>query len=58
MTTNTIDGHDMARAMSFGDQQTTEIQPYGHLVPLPIGLSDAVCREGVEQLNQLSSPTR
>jgi len=57
MTTNTIDGHDMARATSFGDQHSTEIQPYGHLVPLPIGLSEAVCREGVEQLNQLLADT-
>jgi len=57
MTTNTIDGHDMAPAMSFEDQHSTEIQPYGHLVPLPIGLSEAVCREGVEQLNQLLADT-
>src|SRR5204862_4975066 len=57
MTTNTIDGHDMARAMSFEDQHSTEIQPYGHLLPLPIGLSEAVCREGVEQLNQLLADT-
>jgi len=57
LTTNTIDGQDLARAMSFGDQHSTEIQPYGHLVPLPIGLTEAVCREGVEQLNQLLADT-
>ncbi|PYR72848.1 MAG: DNA starvation/stationary phase protection protein [Acidobacteria bacterium] len=57
MTTNTIDGHDMARAISFGDQHSAEIQPYGQVVPLPIGLSEAVCREGVEQLNQLLADT-
>jgi starvation-inducible DNA-binding protein len=57
MTTNTIDGHDMARAVSFGDQHSTEIQAYGDLVRLPIGLSEAVCRESVEQLNQLLADT-
>src|SRR5256885_16367424 len=36
---------------------STEIQAYGDLVRLPIGLSEAVCREGVEQLNQLLADT-
>ena len=57
MTVNTIDGHDVAHGMSFGDQHSTEIQPYGHVILLPIGLSEPVCREGVEQLNQLLADT-
>ena len=57
MTANTIDGHDVAQGMSFGDQHSTEIQPYGDVILLPIGLSEPVCREGVEQLNQLLADT-
>jgi len=57
MTTNTLDGSDVAHATPFVHEPSTEIQPYGHLVRLPIGLSDAVCREGVEQLNQLLADT-
>src|SRR3954470_1503040 len=30
-----------------------EIQPYGHLVRMPIALSETACRESVENLNQL-----
>jgi starvation-inducible DNA-binding protein len=47
----------MAQAMPLEDQHPTEIQPYGQLIRLPIGLSEAVCREGVEQLNQLLADT-
>jgi starvation-inducible DNA-binding protein len=57
MTTTTVDRHDMAQAMPLEDQHSTEIQPYGHLIRLPIALSEAVCREGVEQLNQLLADT-
>jgi starvation-inducible DNA-binding protein len=57
MTTKTVDRQDMAQAMPLEDQHSTEIQPYGHLIRLPIGLSEAVCREGVEQLNQLLADT-
>jgi starvation-inducible DNA-binding protein len=57
MTTNTLDGNDVAQATPFVHEPSTEIQPYGHLVRLPIGLPDAVCREAVEQLNQLLADT-
>lgn len=57
MTTNTLGGNDVAQATSFVEEPSTEIQAYGHLVRLPIGLSEAVCREGVEQLNQLLADT-
>ena len=38
-------------------QQAHEIQPYGHLVRLPIALAENVCRESVENLNQLLADT-
>src|SRR3954469_24122881 len=38
-------------------QQAHEIQPYGHLVKLPIALSENVCKNSVENLNQLLADT-
>jgi starvation-inducible DNA-binding protein len=38
-------------------QQAHEIQPYGHLVKLPIALSEDACKESVENLNQLLADT-
>jgi len=38
-------------------QQAPEIQPYGHLVKLPIALSEQACKQGVENLNQLLADT-
>src|SRR5215467_15464666 len=38
-------------------QQAHEIQPYGHLVKLPIALSENVCKESVDNLNQLLADT-
>ena len=37
--------------------ESHEIQPYGHLVKLPIALSEAACRESVDNLNQLLADT-
>ena len=34
-------------------QQGHEIQPWGHLVRMPIALAESACRESVENLNQL-----
>jgi starvation-inducible DNA-binding protein len=34
-----------------------ELQPYGHLVKLPIALSETACRESVENLNQVLADT-
>ena len=45
------------RARPLVHQQAHEIQPYGHLVKLPIALSEAACKEGVEHLNQLLADT-
>jgi starvation-inducible DNA-binding protein len=47
----------MPHAAPLGDQHSTGLQPYDLLIPLPIGLSEATCREGVEQLNQLLADT-
>lgn len=38
-------------------QHAHEIQPFGHLVRLPIALSESVCRESVGHLNQLLADT-
>jgi starvation-inducible DNA-binding protein len=38
-------------------QRAHEVQPYGHLVRLPIALSETACRASVEALNQLLADT-
>ena len=38
-------------------QHAPEIQPYGHLIRMPIALSENACRESVENLNQLLADT-
>ena len=43
----------MARATPLAHQRAQEIQPFGHLVKMPIALSDVTCRESVENLNQV-----
>ncbi len=45
------------RAKPLAHQQGAEIQPYGHLVKLPIALAESACREGVDNLNQLLADT-
>jgi starvation-inducible DNA-binding protein len=47
----------MARATPLTHQQAHEIQPYGHLVRMPIALSETACKESVENLNQLLADT-
>jgi starvation-inducible DNA-binding protein len=37
--------------------QTLEIQPYGDLVKLPIALAENLCKESVDNLNQLLADT-
>lgn len=34
-----------------------EIQPYGHVIRMPIALADSVCKQSVEHLNQLLADT-
>ena len=38
-------------------QDAAEIQPFGTIVKLPNGLSEAVCKESVERLNQILADT-
>ena len=58
MATKTIDTDTILnRARPLVHQQAHEIQPYGHLVKLPIALSETACKEGVDNLNQLLADT-
>jgi starvation-inducible DNA-binding protein len=58
MTKGLIDADAiLARAKPLAHQKGHEIQPFGHLVKLPIALAENVCREGVENLNQLLADT-
>src|SRR5437667_12373513 len=43
----------MARATPLVHQQAHEIQPFGHLVRMPIALSEVASKESVDNLNQL-----
>lgn len=47
----------MARATPAAHQRAPEIQPYGHLVRMPIALSETACKESVENLNQVLADT-
>jgi starvation-inducible DNA-binding protein len=58
MTKKTIDIDVLSsRAQPLVHQEAHEIQPYGHLVRLPISLSEVTCRESVDNLNQLLADT-
>ena len=57
MTKTTIDADAILnRAKPLVHQQALEIQPYGHLVKLPIALSEEACKES-RNLNQLLADT-
>jgi starvation-inducible DNA-binding protein len=47
----------MARVTPLDHQKAHEIQPFGHLVRMPIALSETACQESVENLNQLLADT-
>jgi starvation-inducible DNA-binding protein len=54
----TLDADEIiARATPLAHQHAHEIQPYGHLVRMPIALSETACRESVENLNQILTDT-
>ena len=53
MSIKTVDGNVIDR----GAPLAPEIQPFGHLVRPPIGLSETDCRESVQNLNQLLADT-
>jgi starvation-inducible DNA-binding protein len=47
----------LKRAIPLAGQQAHETQPYGHLIRLPIALSERACTESVTNLNQLLADT-
>ena len=47
----------LRRATPVASQEAHEIQPFGHLVRMPIALSEHACKESVENLNQLLADT-
>src|SRR3954466_14031414 len=58
MTKRTIDADAILnRAKPLVHQQAHEIQPYGHLVKLPIALSEEACKQSVENLNPVLRET-
>src|SRR6266849_575813 len=58
MTKTVIDAETiLKRATPLAHQQAHEIQPFGHVVRMPIALSENVCKESVENLNQLLADT-
>src|SRR6476660_3829916 len=58
MTKRLIDAETLLnQAKPLTGQHAHEIQPFGHLVKLPIALAEHVCKESVENLNQLLADT-
>lgn len=54
----TLDANEiMKRATPQQTQNAHEIQPYGHLVKMPIALEESACEESVANLNQLLADT-
>ena len=47
----------LQRAQPLVHQYATEIQPFGHLIRMPIALSEAACKQSIENLNQLVADT-
>src|SRR5260370_18989229 len=58
MANSTLDADSiLKRATPVTAQHAREIQPFGHLVRMPIALSEHACKESVENLNQLLADT-
>jgi starvation-inducible DNA-binding protein len=58
MSKTTLDADEILQhATPLVGQKAVEIQPYGHLVRMPIALGEPTCRESVENLNQLLADT-
>jgi starvation-inducible DNA-binding protein len=47
----------LQRASPLVHQHAHEIQPYGHLIKMPIAIAHSACKESVEHLNQLLADT-
>lgn len=58
MATKLIDAETILNQVKpITGQHAHEIQPFGHLVRLPIALAETACKESVENLNQLLADT-
>ena len=58
MMKSTLDAEVILKqAAPLTHQQAHEIQPFGHLVRMPIALSEQTCKESVANLNQLLADT-
>src|SRR6202790_272374 len=58
MSNPTLDADTiLKRAAPVTGQHAHEIQPFGHLVRMPIALSEHTCKESVDNLNQLLADT-
>ena len=47
----------LSRAKPVTPQQAHEIQPFGHIIRLPNALSESVCKESADNLNQVLADT-
>jgi starvation-inducible DNA-binding protein len=47
----------MEKATPKAHQSAPEMQPYGHIVRMPIALSETICKESVANLNQMLADT-
>ena len=47
----------LRRARPITEQHGHEIQPFGHLVRMPIALDATICQESVDNLNQILGDT-
>jgi starvation-inducible DNA-binding protein len=47
----------LKQAAPLTSQHAHEIQPFGHIIKLPIALAENICRESVDNLNQLLADT-
>jgi starvation-inducible DNA-binding protein len=57
MSITPLEDELVARAGPVLHQRAHELQPFGHVVKLPIALPEAACQEGVANLNQLLADT-
>jgi len=58
MSTKTLSADTILKqAKPLVHQRAHEIQPFGHIVKLPIALSETACKESVENLNQVLADT-
>jgi starvation-inducible DNA-binding protein len=58
VTTRLLDADAVLnQAKPLTHEHAHEIQPFGHLVKLPIALAESVCKESVDNLNQLLADT-